>query len=577
MGITVSPASSSGGGGGSSGTLPVIPGTSVEREIYTDTGFTTGEYVYRYGSGNVGTPPAVANGVVYKAVNIYSQYSNTFNELNIYPQSYTRAAVTNPVEINLSYTGSTVNYGDQTHATSDLSTSNSGQVPASAKMANGNVVSIFNGNTTDGTYGTIYYSIIEPDGTEVYSGTIATDMYTGAPGVSYGRNYDVCATAAGGFAVTYRSTTTLSSSYIRIGTFDNSGAQVLAFASVGTSTPYIAYNPKILQNPSTGDFYVYGQYATTVSGTYQGIVRLDSSLSQLNYAAFSTSYQVYYWAFDWAMLESGDIAAFWNYSSNLIGVSVNKTTLSSSVNILGGITSTAKVKACKLGGGNVAAFAPSNSTSYFFWAVIENSGGVHGWALTSIPDWTSNNDFTLCTYDGPNDGTYSSSGNDSLTLYYGPNTSSYYSSRIITWNSYAAAGPQLGPLVATSVAKANVADICALSLNNGSDGFFYKETGDAKPLYYSRAVIPIQNGEAYPSVDISYSGGYRLLGIATTTAAADSVGSIAINGVASLSSSYGSSSVVTYFNFDPYNIDSSLDGNVGYVVNRTVTLTGLES
>jgi hypothetical protein len=78
------------------------------------------------------------------------------------------------------------------------------------------------------------------------------------------------------------------------------------------------------------------------------------------------------------------------------------------------------------------------------------------------------------------------------------------------------------------------------------------------------------------SVYPTYVNGYYLLGVATTTAAAGTSGTIAINGQAPLSASYGTSSTPLGFDYNPFNRGGIPNGNTGYVINRMVILKGLE-
>ena len=52
MGTTITPSLTTSG--------TVTPGTTVIQSVYTDTGFTAGDYVYRYGTGSVGSAPNTA-------------------------------------------------------------------------------------------------------------------------------------------------------------------------------------------------------------------------------------------------------------------------------------------------------------------------------------------------------------------------------------------------------------------------------------------------------------------------------------------------------------------------------------
>lgn len=576
MGITVSPASSSGGGGGSSGTLPVIPGTSVEREIYTDTGFSTGDYVYRYGAGSVGS-----NNVLTGSVDVnwsyFSQIENTFVSASTYPSSFNRSNFVGPSEASgVTYSGSTVSYNDEAHAPSSVGSIVNLNGQMSTVLSNGNIVVLQNGQAATTPSTSLYYTIIQPDGTQVAADIVATD-YDSSSSQPYGPHYDVCA-IPDGFTIIYKGSS--SSNVVKVVVYDNDGVVTTPLFQLTTGINNYFY-PRIRYQKPQDRYHVVTCNTATLNGyLYNSLFNMDFSVAK-SATQIAGSYPSYY-SFEMECFEDGSAIIANHSNGSYCGYVV--------INPNGTINTASYTPAnasspprLAMAGPRTAALISTNTTSVYLSSVYLPETGtpqVYDRNVASDGYNYAPQPVAVSPYSRSYQDTSPTGSGISVIVYYRPGTGTNYVSRILTDTSTNQNGQTwtASARTDTTIPASNMAAYSrmqAMNLFDGTNAVVYKETS-AVPNYAGYVVASIDNGYSYPAVYFTPSQGYYVIGIATTTAAAGSVGSIIINGVADLSSSFGTSSTPISFNGNIYNDSSPFSGTRGYVVNRTVTITGLE-
>ena len=577
MGITVSPASSSGGGTGSSGTLPVIPGTSVEREIYTDTGFTTGDYVYRYGAGNVGSAPASSGS--YNALNftLYNNSPTSSSQVGAYPVSFSAPDIIGPQLVpTKQYAGTTVTANDVVLSDTDVSLLAPYNPPVITRLLNNNFAILYNGNNAAGDATTLYYKVVESDGTIVAMGTVGTGLYYSGQGP----HYDVCSKADGGFAVAY----TFGSSAIKIALYDSGGNEVVAATSMtGSTATSSVFNVRIREAPS-GDLYISG--TDSVSSSYSAYIRrVDPEtfavINQTNPPAGSYNVNT---AMQFEILSNNNIVIAYTYAATAnVYWFVYTSTLSviSSNNYAYGSQYTY----------NPYIYIDPSETQFSY--VYINSGGElvvtrvyfngSSWSnwdhtIFAASTYTSNSAIGGCPVDVTVDGV-NQIGAQGVRIYYRPSSGNYKVINLQIPLKPAAVTSSSVSGTSTAIPAISSGRITALQTSGGQDMIAYSQATNSMGKITSLQSYTITNGQYYPplsSDQLSQRNGYYLLGVATTTTAAGNIGSIAINGTVALSSSYGTSSTPVGFNYSQTNKSGIASGNKGYVVDRVVTLTGLE-
>jgi len=548
MGITVSPASSSGGGGGSSGTLPVVPGTAVTREIYTDTGFTTGDYVYRYGNGSVGSAPnsGTVNAIIF---GLYSTSSLSFSSAGAVPLSLTRASVTSPQSIApLTYSGSSFTYGGVNQAEQIIRAENSSQGPRIARLSNGNLVAVFNGSS--GTVQTLYYRIYQNDNTQVATGTIATNFSTNTS--TYGANYDVCASAA-----VYSSTGSVVTSPVAL-----SGASTTNFY------------PRIRQSLVSGGFYISGSDSATSTNNSE-ISRFTSGFIYQNTFAVGAGSYSSIGPLNFEFFPNGNLLVAF-ISSGAVRFYILNFALASLIGPMtfGSSSTSFDVSIVPLANGNMMTFSLESSNArlaYFTPTAMVNN------AVVACAGSSALKPACAAPYTGPVDASFSSSTQLSLAAYFFNTSNAQFVTRIFNYNPTSATYTASAANVDTGINAGTLSRVAVVQSTTAANVVAYITVG--QPAYILSSTVTFANGATVtvsPDQQLTPPNGYYLLGVATTTAAAGTTGTIAINGQASLSASYGTSATPIGFDYNPRNVGGFPNGNKGYVVNRVVTLTGLE-
>jgi hypothetical protein len=571
MGITVSPASSSGGGGGgSSGTLPVIPGTAVTREIYTDTGFTTGDYVYRYGNGSVGNIFPLS----FTSFSVSPLINGTIPTYGIGTSTIAKSEITVPQRIpsTVSYTGATKTYATNVQAATTLqATSNPAQVET-ALLSNGNIVTVF--NTTAATT-TLLFQISTSAGAAVSNGTVTTAMRNTT---SFSNAWSVCALNGGGFIVAFESSTG-----IRTTVYSNSGsvtrAETLSTAEAGRYYPCVAVSSSDVvyisycmgaNNDSTGRIM-----SINSAGTQSAVISSMAGNQYYPSGKISISVNtdgVIGWCFS-------DVSAISGYQTFIYGW-VNGATLSSSA---GNYTSDGSAYYCynpctvAIPGGHFVYFT-INSSNFLYttaWRQVSPSTYNNSSQASTIALTANNVTIKAIQYTGTTSGVYSATSQTNALAVV--NNGGNLSSVIVSFNgSTGSIAYSTATSLSTAINGSYNYSVCYL---NNSDFAVVYRSATPNPTLKTFIGYTLTNGTTTPTPATAAAipaNGYYLLGVATTTASAGTTGTIAINGKVNLSASYATSATPIGFDYNPLNRSGFPNGNKGYVVNRVVTLTGLE-
>ena len=558
MGITVSPATAaSGGGGGTS--LPVVPGTSVEQEIYTDVGFSTGDYVYRYGRGNVGAlsfplsiPLANTSTIIGGSAKVYASTISSVSKASFISP--------NASPISSTYTGSSLTLGSASLAQTVLQATSIAGVPDGCLLSNGNIVSIF---TLTSPVTTLNFQISTPAGAAVANGTVTTILRNTT---TYSTPYSVCALNGGGFAVAFESSST---GYLNTVVYANDGSVARAVAAINTSGayyPFIAVSSSdtiyvSYTSASNNNGYSYVTYLNAAGATVVAPVTFSSQ-----YPAGKTSI---------AIGNNGQVGMCFSDTGNNSGApgsysSVYNSTLTSQVS---------NTSASYYYSHNPVAMAlPNNGFLMCFGAssgvgLMYYNPSTGGWLNSSGLTSLYGAQIKCVPYSGTIAGSTSSTDNMGAIVI--GNTGSTCSAGVV---NVSASGTFTFSAGVTSMGNPPTENPAYFLIPGGVFATVYRSTTPSLALRTFNSVT-IASGAAVQvpqSAYLSPANNYALLGVATTTAAAGTTGTIVINGQVPLSASYGTSSTPIWFDYNPQNKLNNVGGNHGYVVNRIVVLKGLE-
>jgi hypothetical protein len=560
MGITVSPATAaSGGGGGTS--LPVVPGTSVEQEIYTDVGFSTGDYVYRYGRGNVG---ALSFPISYPLSNTSTIVGGSAKTISSVTGSLTKASFISPngAPFPSTYSGASLTLGAASLAQTVLQATSIAGVPDACLLSNGNIVSIF---TLTSPVTTLNFQISTPAGAAVASGTVTTTMRNST---AYSTPYSVCALNGGGFAVAYEHSST---GFAHTVVYTNAG--VVSRADANSSNSIGAYYPFIAVNSSDTIYLSFTQNPNNSGNGY---------ITYLN-AAGATAITPF--------IITG---SYYPTGKMSIAVAPN-----------------GNVGFCYADLGNATGATNSFAVVYNSTLTSQISSTVNSYYFANNPTAIAlpNNGFLMCF------GASSGVG----AVYYNPTANSWSASALLNTlaNNINRCIPYSGNIAGSTLSTDNlgaivigvIGGVCHAGVINVTPGgsfsssTFLTSMGNPSangPAYFLlpggvfanvyRSTTPnlalrtfnsltVASGSGFSISQSTYfspANNYALLGVATTTAAAGATGTIIINGQVPLSASYGTSSTPVWFDYNPLNKVNNVGGNHGYVVNRMVVLKGLE-
>jgi len=528
--------------------------------------------VYRYGGGKVGAYPLLGSSLPGSSFIFYPTLGTTK-----YTGSYgtgstlSRSSLTGPQSIGSTYT---VTYSTSTSAGSNFlapftvaSSGNSSFQAVIATLTNGNAVVVY--STGSSSPYNLLYAIYTSSGSSVASGTITTFVNSGgatAPAAPYA----VCALNGGGFMVLTNPPSSNSTFY-------------KYSATGGTPTTYTTsvnmYYPGICADASDN---IYVASCNSIGSAATLYKFLSTSYGTVYVSVGSGSGSGLYGNPKCCITNAGNLAWVAPISTNGVYVGMFNGALTS------GIVNTS-ITANAYNSGAICA-ASNSSNGGFFCALsyyngntiycyyFNDAGTSNGTGLTVTGGTLVNNysGIGICLFSGSNSGVYDGSTN-SIQVFY-PTSSGTINQVIATFSgsSFTFSTPSTTSITFGSGSTAS----STVSASPGAGPFNYVLSMNSSyyPILGASGSYTV-SGSASATVPSSYqptyTNGYSLIGIAATTASAGSMGKIIINGTASLNSSYATSSTPSVFNYNPTN-GSGFLGNRGYVVNRTVTLQGLE-
>lgn len=550
-------------------TTPVLPGTAVQQSIYTNAGFTAGDYVYRYSGNSVGSYPYFTSappGVTITTVIAGKRYSFPYGT----GATFNRSSMTTPTTIPSTYSvtfPAATSMGTTYLAQQNVATNIPTYGPRCALLTNGNVVVLY-----WSAGGNLSYRIYNTSGTAVFSGDVATGIsLTGWTTTREGA-YGVCALNAGGFAVAYTA-----SSQAFIVTFSSTGTVLL---TSGALTPTGLTIGAICAD---ADDTLYTIGAVSTSATNCHMAKYTSALTvALNSASLGTNYNCAPKIV--ATLSGHLMTSFDSSSTNTYALFTN--TFVSLTSISAGKSANSAVSVCASLEDNGGGFTAS---------IISGTGTVLLAYLAALPTVTATNTTTFIsdTTTGTSGvcaifpayvttaGVYDGSSNSVIAVYTGSASTvirtkiANLASNRSTWTF--GSSSFVAPFTNSSTAQYTGATVvCATGTASAFIAGFentsnYSSISMSGTFTYTTPSTQTVPATLYPTP----ANGYSLIGVATNTAAAGSYGNVVLNGVVSLSSSYGTSTTVSGFNYNPTN-SYGFQGNLGYVVSRVVTLQGLE-
>lgn len=566
---------------------PVMPGTTVIQPVYTDGGFTAGDYVYRYAGNKVGAYPylgASLPGATLYAVIAGTKYALLWGT----GAPLTRSNITSPViAAGTTYTVTlpqTTTLGSSYLAQQVINSNNtSSYFPRCATLTNGNMVVIY----YDVISNRLNFKIYNTVGTVINSGVVgsATPTINSPTGGNTGESsWSVCALNSGGFVIFWFPNNL---SYSQFYKYDSTGTFITNSSTGGNVGGYI-YD--VCADASDNI------YTLTASGAGGQSLYISKWTSSFAYSAngvvpFGTS-AAYFGPARMVATLSGHIAVGFVYSSTAY-YSLLTTSLSNVSGATGSFNTTSycPINVCAALEDNGGAFfsCPYSNFVYVAYSYATSAGGSSGGTtINSVASGESYSSYTsvpcvssYITTSGVNDGT-----TNGMVIYYpyGPSPASPIRSMIVTlasnrstWASSSSVATPFTPYNSSNYGYASVQACTAAAAANfiiglGNSGTYIPEFAISGTYTYASTSATGSLPAAYATTP---SAGYSLIGVAAATVAAGSYGDVVINGTTSIASTYGTSSTPYGFNYNPQNGYGFL-GNRGYVVNRIVTLQGLE-
>lgn len=540
----------------SSSSSAVAAGSSVIVPVNTTTGFSAGDYVYTLPTGGVGTRATgtigVGGDVNYVATTFATTYLSTGNFRTFSYGPYIDQAL---------YSGTTKTYGTVTVATTQVAAYTS-QFYRSCTLLNGNVVQMYSSSTT------LLFRIIDNTGAIIKAETNLSNSYYASTEAG---NFDCCCLTSGniqfvwnenvGFAITVQQYT---SAGIAIGSKSNQ-----------TSTQNNPGNYRIAALSGGGSVVTMTPGFTAASANIT-FTRLDSSGVAVGFDTVGSG------------LAGGQAQLFpviglpASYGTNLWACWVQNTTVNNStytgqLNIYSNGTFVARATTTGNGGQfstyNFNLTLASDGTICCAQSVYGYSGNVAKFTYTRSTNTTGTLTFNSTTYvgDGYNlfliptsDGAvnciYTSGGAVQMVNLSSTNVLGSYSAIGTVQNS-----PYYGRFTATGFGSGLVTAMCS------------SNSGTAYSVYSIANTFDVTNGVTVLT-GASYlpSGGYYLMGVAATDAAANATGQVIMNGTAQLGSTYPTVTTPIYYSYQT-TASQPLFGQRGSVSATTVTLRGLEA
>lgn len=539
----------------SSSSSAVAAGSSVIVPVNTTTGFSAGDYVYTLPSGGVGTRTTGNVGVGLDTPYVGTTWINT----SIQTASF-RATSYGPYVDQAVYSGTTRAIGTITAGpTTTLATAIDNT--RSCTLANGNIVEMYSQGSN------LYFRIIDTTGTVVVAQTtLTTSLYT-STNVGH---FACCTLTSGNIQFIFNVGT---ANYCNTAQYSPAGSVVVASTSiyVGTSqfgnlsiaalsgggsvvlgssgyTANVQTNAYYLILTSTGAYQTNGTVSSSTSGEapYGQVIGLPAS--------YGTNIWAYY-AQD-VVTAAGYYAYMVIYTNGTLVTSVQNTY--SSLNSAGG-----------------GVFNPTFSTDGYIYAITWYGGLYYSkWLYTKTSNTTGTLSVVANGSIGSGDaGTLSATANGGLNCISSATSQLYVnaSSNGTTWSSPVAIGSNTG--FATSFQKGRWAS----STSTGIAVINYRAATTSYATSVSVSTIAATNGVTSLTGN-SYlpSGGYYLMGVAATDAAANATGQVIMNGTAQLGSTYPTVTSPIYYSYQT-TASQPLFGQRGSVSATTVTLRGLEA
>lgn len=525
--------------------FPLSPGAQAVSTVFTTSGFNAGDYVYAYNGSSVGFP---------KAATISMGSTNTIVAGSTVSSSLvsvdSRAASYGPFSDISTYAGSTTSVGSIVVSPVTLSSAYANGCVTSTALVNGNIAYVYATGS-----GTLVGAIYTPTGTLVGSPvTITTSCPTGTPS----RN-SICGVADGGYVVHYYDSGV---GTMRITKISSSNVEQTSFTTYGslTETSQIAAIPNgmyaVCYYVNLGDptFYVrifsatnslYSTYSTSVSSLYSINIAGTTNNNFYIYlkdAGNGSMYRVLI-NISGSVVSGGSISSF-GYAVNGSYNQTCSTSLTSSPTYSTGDNSAVAY----VNSSNIMCIGRSSGTS-----TSNINTGVSGIILGIAA--TDNGGFSL-VYKSLSDAKMYVKQYDGIGSLI--STVALTSTGIVSNNFYNTTAGLIGSKVTVG----------------------YMDSSDGYPRFLTFNTSALTNGVTQFTGTTTYTPntGYYLLGVAATTAAANTTGLVITNGSATLNSSYPS--VTSPINFDysgnAFTSRSTTNANKGTVVGRTVILKGLE-
>lgn len=541
----------------SSSSSAVAAGSSVIVPVNTTTGFNAGDYVYTLPSGGVGTR-ATGN------VNIGADtpyVGTTFISTGLESVAF-RSASYGPFVDKATFSGTTRTFGQVTIPANTVKSVYSYQT-RSCTLANGNVVLMYN------TGSSLFFKVIDSTGaTIVAETTLTTTLQTS----TVSGNFACCTLVSGNIQFAW--TNNASTYQLYTAQYSPSGAVVIAAADQSSYTPNpgnfsmaalsgggsvlcgsagltsVIYNPFFTILSSTGTLQGGGTATYGVGGGgqyYCPCVGLPSSYGTNIWAYCSQSTQS----------SAGYISVVGVYSGTTAVTSQNLT------GIMGA------------SGGETMSMTVATDGTIF---CVAWAGSLYGQRLTYTKSTETSGSLSLGTY------SYMASGASGIlfSMANGMVGMLAHSGNNITLSTLSSTNVLTGPTVLSNAAQSsstgNPGAFSGASFGSGYVSASYIQYTTAYVGQVGGASIAATNGSTVLQGSASYlpSSGYYLMGVAATTAAANSTGQVIVNGTAQLGSAYPTVTTPIYFSYQTTASQPTF-GQRGVVNATTVTLKGLEA
>jgi hypothetical protein len=515
--------------------------------MYTSVGFNAGDYVYQYGANLVGWPKGntVDLGIENTAIAgaTYVGYAQT--GVN------SRLASPGPFVTSTAYTGTTKTVGGIAVSPTVLS---------GAAFASGSVRCA---TLTDGRIAYAYRTA---------SATLVTAIYTAA-GVLQGsvttvsttvgftlRNFSMVALSDGGFIVGYYNSTST----------NNFAARLNSSNSITSNVQIVGGNNASFQVAASQNFYAFSYHLTDGSGNPGCSVFSMATNSFTGSTSFTSENVPYNTCVAGTNADSFIVVVSGSNENNTAYRITSGGAQAGTRTNMGGSVSTSGSMSAACG----TTQSPTTTAIPAAWFVYPDGANQPIIARIFLAAGATNLSFTTASIGLASTavaiGSINSGG---CVVVYRRGTSD------LRYNTYNAAvvSQSAGALVTGNIADVSIG---ASGVAGGTFAFAYGAVttgfstfGAAYSATYTNGVTVITDGISYTP-----AGGYYLLGVALTTAAAGTTGAVAINGSANLGASYPvlTSNILFDYTGTTFTARSAINANRGNVIGTNVTLRGLE-